>query len=148
MEIENVVLCEFCFAGKENTAAKKGIFSTLSKEPIAKVFAWAKIKRTQSSYLLREHQLFLENPLHYHARPMLVSLCSTNVGTGILLYASVSVCALPHQLFLHLVVCRRGAKSTGLSGAKLDDVERFWAGIRFRVQPYGCCTITAGSAEN
>lgn len=51
-KIWNSVACEDCFVGKEYEAAKQRIFTTLSKESLARFLVWAKMKRTWNLYPL------------------------------------------------------------------------------------------------
>jgi hypothetical protein len=52
-EIWNGVACEDCFVGKEYEADKQWIFTTLSKESLARFLVWAKMKRTWNLYPLQ-----------------------------------------------------------------------------------------------
>jgi hypothetical protein len=46
MEIQYAIPCEACSVSKESTWLLDRNLTTVPKEPLAKLFAWAKIKQT------------------------------------------------------------------------------------------------------
>jgi hypothetical protein len=96
METQYAVPCEACFFSKEYTAAKEMIFTTLLKEPLAKLLAWSKKSKRFRGCIhckLYRYSNFSWRKHHTDTHHMFSSLFLTNIGTEILI---ISMCTLPH----------------------------------------------------
>jgi hypothetical protein len=156
MYILYAIPCEVCFVGEEHTAAKAGIYSRLSKEPLAEFLVWAKIKQTFEyapiQMVCKGTPAVDGEPTTLPFAPRSGGLYSTNAGMGIILctsqYTPLHInCSYISSSF---AVHHSRAESTGLRDVRINGVERAWIRslrIHFRVQPYSCCTITTRFAE-
>lgn len=142
-KIQCVIPCEACFNTEEYTTAEEGRFTTLSKEPLAKFLVWG------------------ENQVDLELTPVANGMGRATVhgDPTTLLYAphvrqlvfnerwyrdsplSISVCALPHQLFMYCsVFCSLTQKGEQYSSTRCDDQQHEMRGFEVYDGDTSMCT--------